>query len=97
MRGVGLTRDDLAGSNICEAVGCPTCGNAGFKGRQGVYELMEMSSDLRDMAFNIKTTQELRAKARSEGMVTLQEDGVRKVLAGKTTIEEVLRIKHREE
>jgi type II secretory ATPase GspE/PulE/Tfp pilus assembly ATPase PilB-like protein len=74
--------------------GCHACSNAGFKGRKGVYELMEMSTDLREMAFNKKPTMEIRAKARAEGMTTLQEDGVRKVLAGITTIQEVLTLTH---
>ena len=56
-----------------------------------------MSSDLRDMAFNKKPTMELRAKARSEGMLTLQEDAVRKLLAGVTTIEDILRVTHASE
>ena len=55
---------------------------------------MEMSPDLRDMTFNKKPTLEIRAKARSEGMLTLQEDAVRKMLAGQTSIEEILRITH---
>lgn len=96
LRSVGLKREDLGGQTIYEPAGCPVCENKGYRGRQGVYELMEMSADLRDMAFDLKTAQELRSKARSEGMVTLQEDAVRKVLSGRTTIEEVLRITHRD-
>ena len=96
LRSVGLERDRTAGVTICRAVGCHVCGS-GYKGRKGVYELLEMSSDIREMAFKRKPTQELRAKARSEGMVTLQEDAVRKVLAGLTTFHEVLRITHRAE
>ena len=57
---------------------------------------MEMSPDLREMAFQRKPTMEMRAKARNEGMVTLQEDGVRKILAGMTTVQEILRITHRD-
>jgi general secretion pathway protein E/type IV pilus assembly protein PilB len=56
---------------------------------------MQMSPDLREMSFAKKPTIALRAKARSEGMVTLQEDGIRKILAGWTTIPEILRITHR--
>ncbi|MBI4584258.1 MAG: Flp pilus assembly complex ATPase component TadA [Planctomycetes bacterium] len=97
MRSIGLTRDKLEGLTLYKPVGCPNCSNQGYKGRKGVYELMEMSPDLRDMSFKKKPTQEIRAKARSEGMVTLQEDAARKVLAGMTTIEEVLRITHRAE
>ena len=96
LRAVGLTQQRVADATIYDAVGCPVCNNAGYKGRQGVYELMELSNDIRELAFKCKPTLELRAKARSEGMVTLQEDGVRKVLSGVTTISEILRITHRD-
>ena len=96
LRGVGLTRQRLEGNTIYRPVGCSACNGQGYKGRKGVYELMEMSPDLREMAFQRKPTMEMRAKARNEGMVTLQEDGVRKILAGMTTVQEILRITHRE-
>ena len=93
LRQIGLSHSDLDGRPLYRAVGCSECSD-GYKGRKGVYELMEMSSDLRDMTFNKKPSQELRVKARSEGMLTLQEDAVRKFLAGHTTVEEILRITH---
>lgn len=96
LRGVGLTRQRLEGSTLYRPVGCAACSGVGYRGRRGVYELMELSPDLREMAFTQKPTMELRAKARAEGMTTLQEDGVRKVLSGQTTIEEILTITHRE-
>ncbi len=95
LRAIGLTRADVQGSVVYEPVGCGVCGGAGYKGRKGAYELMEMSADIREMAFLRKPTQEIRVKARSEGMTTLQEDAVRKALAGITTFQEVLRITHR--
>jgi type IV pilus assembly protein PilB len=96
LRGVGLSRQRVEGNTIYRPVGCSACNGQGYKGRKGVYELMEMSPDLREMAFQRKPTMEMRAKARNEGMVTLQEDGVRKILAGMTTLQEILRITHRE-
>jgi type IV pilus assembly protein PilB len=97
LRSVGLTRQRLEGNTIYQPVGCSACNQQGYKGRKGVYELMEMSPDLREMSFQRKPTMELRAKARSEGMTALQEDGVRKILAGMTTIPEILRITHRDQ
>ncbi len=94
LRGIGLTLSDLGGRQVYRPVGCSTCNGNGYKGRQGVYELLEMSSDLRDMTFNKKPTKDLRVKAIGEGMTTLQQDGIRKFLAGKTTIEEILRVTH---
>ena len=96
LRSVGLTRDRVEEATIYEPIGCPACNGSGYKGRKGAYELMEMSADLREMAFQKKPSVEIRNKARSEGMTTLQQDAVRKVLGGETTIAEVLRITHRE-
>jgi type II secretory ATPase GspE/PulE/Tfp pilus assembly ATPase PilB-like protein len=95
LRSIGLTRDKLEGVTLYKPVGCPNCSGQGYRGRKGVYELLQMSPDLREMAFKMKPAQDIRAKARSEGMVTLQEDAARKVLAGLTTFDEVLRITHR--
>ena len=95
LRSVGLERERVGSSTIFRAEGCPACGHSGYLGRRGVYELMEMSNDLREMAFNQKPMLEIASKARTEGMATLQEDGVRKVLAGRTTLYEILRITHR--
>jgi len=96
LRSVGLTRQRLAENTLYRAVGCNNCSSTGYRGRKGCFELMEMSPDLREMAFKKKPTMDLRAKARAEGMTTLQEDGVRKVLAGITTVPELLTITHRE-
>ncbi len=93
--GVRLTRARIEGKTLYRPVGCSACGGKGYKGRRGVYELMELTPDLREMAFNKKPTMELRAKALAEGMTSLQEDGVRKILSGMTTIEEILTITHR--
>jgi type IV pilus assembly protein PilB len=95
IRSVALERERLTDNSLFRPVGCPACTGKGYRGRKGVYELMEMSADIREMAFKVKPTQEIRAKARTEGMTTLQEDGVRKILAGLTTIDEILRMTHR--
>jgi type II secretion system protein E len=95
LRSIGLARDRLADARVYRNVGCHVCNQGGYKGRKGCYELMAMSPDLREMTFRKKPTNQIRAKARSEGMVSLQEDGIRKILAGWTTIPEILRITHR--
>jgi type IV pilus assembly protein PilB len=94
LRSVGLSREKLQGNMLHRPVGCSACNGVGYKGRKGVFELMEMTPDLREMAFRKKPTMDLRAKARAEGMVTLQEDGVRKVIAGVTTVQELITITH---
>jgi type II secretory ATPase GspE/PulE/Tfp pilus assembly ATPase PilB-like protein len=66
------------------------CKDSGFYGRIGIFELMEMTRQLTEMAFRVEPTNAIRDQARRSGMVTLQEDGVRKILSGITSVEEVL-------
>ncbi len=87
--GVGLTDQQLEGREFYHGTGCRVCSNSGYHGRTGVFELMEMTRQLREMAFRVEPTNIIREQARRSGMVTLQEDGVRKILAGITTVEEV--------
>ena len=74
--------------------GCDYCNHTGYKGRKGVFELMIMNRELRNLAFEKAPTSEVRKAAVANGMHTLSMDGVRKVLNGITTpmIAEVLRI-----
>ncbi len=71
--------------------GCPKCRGSGFSGRIGIYELLTPNDDLRDRICASPTLNELHACAVENGMVTLRQDGMSKVKAGITTIEEVLR------
>jgi type II secretory ATPase GspE/PulE/Tfp pilus assembly ATPase PilB-like protein len=90
---VGLEPEDLEGREIYRAVGCRECRFEGYKGRIGLFELFAMGPQLREITFRGGSTQELREQARlSGGLRSLREDGVRKILAGTTTIEEVLRV-----
>ncbi|MEM1107122.1 MAG: ATPase, T2SS/T4P/T4SS family [Planctomycetota bacterium] len=88
----GMTRDDLEGQTIYKATGCARCGNTGYRGRRGVYELMFMNAELRELAFNRAPVGKLRAAAVASGMRTLLGDGKLKVLDGQTTLEEIARI-----
>ena len=69
--------------------GCEKCDYTGFKGRAGVHELMTVSRELRRLIQNGARAEALQATAMKEGMRTLRQDGIDKVLAGVTTIEEV--------
>ncbi len=92
---VGLSPEMIRGSRLFKGVGCDACKGGGFKGRMGVYELLQMSPPMRELTFAQASTLKLREEARLSGrMSTLLEDGVRKVLAGSTTISEVLRVAH---
>lgn len=96
LRSVGLDQAKIEGQPLYQPVGCPVCSGSGFRGRKGVYELLQMSPDVRELAFRKKPTAEVRAKARAEGMTTLFQDGMRKVLGGMTTIPEVLKLASRD-
>jgi type IV pilus assembly protein PilB len=71
--------------------GCPKCNNTGYKGRVGLYEVMEVTEDLRELILVGASALELRRKAVDEGMITLRGSGLRKVKEGVTTIDEVVR------
>ena len=90
LRWVSLTEEDVSHLTLYHGVGCPECSGTGFKGRVGIFEMMEMDPQLREMAFQKAPTNRIRDQAVSSGMRTLTQDGVRKVLQGYTTIEEVL-------
>lgn len=71
--------------------GCPTCNNTGYKGRSGIYELLEMDDELRDMVTGDASVDEMRNVARSKGMTTLREAGLKLIFDGVTTIDEIVR------
>ena len=97
LKTVGLTPEAIGSKTLYAAVGCKECKNHGYRGRMGVYELLEMNSVIRELAFQRASSLKIRNEARQNGMTTLQEDGVRKILLGTTTIEEVLTITHRDD
>ncbi len=89
---VGLKREDVEGVAFYQGRGCQKCFKSGFYGRIGIFELMEMNAELREMAFQKASTDAIQRQARASGMLTLLEDGVRKAMTGVTTLEEVIRV-----
>jgi type IV pilus assembly protein PilB len=75
-----------------EPVGCARCGQTGYRGRVGVYSVMSLSERLKEMTVARAAEPDVAAVAREEGMLTLREDGIVKVRAGMTSLEEVLRV-----
>jgi type II secretory ATPase GspE/PulE/Tfp pilus assembly ATPase PilB-like protein len=73
-----------------KGAGCDVCKNLGYKGRAGIFEIFMIDDEVRHMINEKASTIELRKRAREMGMRTLREDGIRKVLAGMTTAEEVI-------
>ncbi len=76
---------------IFEPKGCPKCHNSGYKGRVGLYEVMELDEELKEQIMLGVSTAELRQKAKEKGMLTLRMSGLEKIKAGMTSLEEVLR------
>ena len=91
MRSLGLTMDDVKNANIQKGRGCPNCNNSGNRGRFGIFEIFVIEDEARKLIYDMVPTSVLRQRAREMGMRTLREDGIRKVLAGLTTPEEVIR------
>ncbi|WLT30608.1 GspE/PulE family protein [Geothrix sp. PMB-07] len=89
---VGFTPEEVAaGITFYKPVGCETCNKRGYKGRVGLYEVLEMSETLKDMILTGASAIEIREQGQKEGMITLRRSGCRKVLDGVTTIEEIIR------
>jgi type IV pilus assembly protein PilB len=86
-----LTPEDVADKKFYRGAGCELCNHTGYKGRSGLFELMNMNDDLRDMIMQGASTDELREAARRHGMVTLRDAGMEAAYNGVTTIDEVIR------
>ncbi len=92
MKLLGLTARDLEGKTVYKPVGCQNCGKTGYRGRQGIYELMIMNNELRELAFRRSPLSQIRAAAQASGMRNLLGDGRLKILDGMTTLDEVSKI-----
>ncbi len=93
----GITPEMRANATFLRGRGCANCQGSGFRGRLGIFELMLMSSKIRELTFNSAPTEIIRRTAIGEGMKTLYWDGIDKVLRGVTTLEEVLKTAKRAE
>jgi type IV pilus assembly protein PilB len=91
MLDAGYTQDELAATKIFEGKGCGTCNKSGYKGRVGLYEVMEINDELRELILVGASALELKKKAMDNGMISLRRSGLTKVALGMTTIEEVVR------
>jgi type IV pilus assembly protein PilB len=87
-----LARHGLEGVQLYEPAGCIRCGNSGYRGRVGLYEVMPVSEPIRLQLLGGSSVDEIAATARSEGMRDMREDGLHKVRLGLTTLAEVGRV-----
>jgi type IV pilus assembly protein PilB len=91
IRQLNLDPEQLATAKCMAGRGCPDCSNTGYRGRMGIFEIFVVDDETRKLIYEKVPASVLRNRAREMGMRTLREDGVRKVLAGLTTPEEVIR------
>jgi type II secretion system protein E len=97
LRKIGFPAADIETAKVWRGVGCEQCRQLGYQGRQGIYELLILNEALRPLILNRSAASTIAQRAMEQGMRTLRTDGWNKVKAGKTTIEEVLRVTQIEE
>ena len=91
MRSLNIDPNNIANASFKKGKGCSNCKNTGYRGRFGIFEIFVIDDEARKLIYDKVTSNVLRSRAREMGMRTLREDGTRKVLAGLTTAEEVIR------
>ena len=97
LEGVGFPISKLLTGTICEPVGCEDCRGTGYSGRTGIYEILVVTDPIRQMVVDRQSSADIKVHALEHGMHTLRMDGWRKVLAGTTTLEEVIRVTSEDE
>ena len=97
LREAGITHEMAAAAAFMKGRGCNYCQGSGYRGRVGIFEMMLVDTKVRELIFEGASSQEIRKIAIAQGMATLYADGLRKVLNGVTTIEEVYRVAKRTE
>jgi general secretion pathway protein E/type IV pilus assembly protein PilB len=91
LRTLNLDAAAIKNANFMAGRGCSNCSNTGYRGRFGIFEIFVIDDDSRKLIYEKVPSSVLRTRAREAGMRTLREDGIRKVLAGLTSPEEVIR------
>jgi type IV pilus assembly protein PilB len=97
LEAAGIQGDMVAKATFARGRGCGACQGSGYRGRIGIYELMLMTSRIRELVFRSSSDQQIRELAVKDGMATLYRDGINKVLRGITTLNEVYRVAKRSE
>ena len=92
LREIEFPVEDLDGKSLYTSDTCDACRKTGFHGRRGIFEVMQATDEIESLVIGRRSSTEIKAKALEQGMCTLRDDGWRKVLAGVTTIDEVLRV-----
>ncbi|MGC4003928.1 MAG: ATPase, T2SS/T4P/T4SS family [Pirellulales bacterium] len=97
LEAAGITPEQAKKATFMKGRGCSNCSKSGYRGRLGIFEMLLMTAKIRQLAFEGASTQVLRKAAVAQGMTTLYQDGISKVLRGITTLEEVISTAKKEE
>jgi len=92
LQNIGIASEMISGKAIYRGAGCPSCLKTGYRGRTGIFEMMFLSDTVKNLILRTSDANAIKRTAVEQGMVTLRQDGAKKVLAGVTTIEEVFRV-----
>jgi type IV pilus assembly protein PilB len=88
---IGFNEKEAQKATVYKPDGCSDCNNTGYKGRTGLFEVMEVSEDIKDLILARSNSKDIKKKAMQQGMTTLRQSGLVKIKAGITSVEEVLR------
>jgi general secretion pathway protein E len=92
LESIGISREQLSNHILYQAKGCEKCFNTGYRGRMAIFEIMQMREELKNLILKTFDASQIKQFALQNNMKTLRRSGIEKVLAGTTTIEEVLRV-----
>ena len=92
LKSIGLSPEQFKRGQVYKAVGCEKCFHTGYRGRVGIFEIMVMGEDIKTLVLQTYDSNRIKSAAQKQKMITLRQDGIIKVLGGKTTLEEVLRV-----
>ena len=92
LKSIGITPDALVGKTIYRPKGCNTCLHTGYKGRRAIFEIMMMTDTIKSLCLQTSDSNLIKQEAIKQGMTTLRQDGVNKIINGMTSVEEVFRV-----
>jgi len=88
---IGFTEEEASKVKVFKPSGCTACHSTGYKGRTGIFEVIEVTDEIRDLILNRAQSKDIKKKAMENGMITLRRSGLLKIMEGITSVEEVLR------
>jgi general secretion pathway protein E len=94
LKKLGISPLEAEGRVVYHGKGCSKCNNTGYRGRKGIFELMLLDKEMKNLILKTSDSNAIKKMAVEKGMVTLRQDGIQKIFAGITTIEEVFRVAH---